>query len=149
MTMISYIIYFKGGCLSSWICLSIVIVTCCLFQTISIQELFLGDIHWTVSDLMDVIRGLCVTHLDKLALMPDCELRNSLLPEDKHLCHVNTLILEAPIDILLMRTLLECFPSDSVELETCKILPTQCDADKIVINKSPTEMVISKIKFVI
>ena len=103
------------------------------------KKLVLGDIHWTVSDVMDVIRGLCVTHLDELTLNPICDLRDSPLPEEKHLCHVNTLTWQAPVDILVMRTLLECFPSDSVKLDKCKIL--YCESEKIAINSPPREMV--------
>ena len=103
------------------------------------KKLWLGGIHWTVSDVMDVIRGLCVTHLDKLTLESPCDLRDSLLPEEKHLCHVNTLTWQAPVDILVMRTLLECFPSDSAKLDKCKIL--HCESEKIAINSPPREMV--------
>ena len=90
---------------------------------------------------MDVIKRLRVTHLNELGLWPDCKLSDSPLPEDKHLCHVNTTRWEAPVDILVMRNLLEIFPSDSVKLVKCKILSEQCEADKITINNPPTEMV--------
>ena len=87
---------------------------------------------------MGVIRGLCVTHLDELRLLPDCELRDSPLPENKHLCHVNTLTWRAPVDISVMRTLLEGFVSGSVKLDKCKIL--HYESEMISINSPPIEM---------
>ena len=102
------------------------------------KELWLCDIDWSVTDVMDVIRGLRVTHLDKLSLSLGCKLRDSALP-DKHLCHLYTLVWwAAPVDILVMRTLLECFPSHSVRLHDCEIL--HCE-EKITITNPPAEMV--------
>ena len=96
------------------------------------------DIDWSVTDVMDVIRGLRVTHLDALMLLYGCKLRDSALP-DKHLCHLDTLWwMTAPVDIRVMRTLLECFPSDSVRLDYCEIL--HCE-EKITITNPPAEMV--------
>ena len=79
-----------------------------------------------------------MTHLDKLTLCDDCELRDSALP-DKDVCNVDTLTWHAPVDILVMRTLLECFPFYSVKLHKCKILHRE--SEKITINSSPGEMV--------
>ena len=102
------------------------------------KELGLCDIDWSVKDVMDVIRGLRVTHLDTLMLWPGCMLRDSALP-DKHLCHLYTLLWwKAPVDILVLRTLLGCFPSQSVTLDHCEIL--HCE-EKITITNPPTKMV--------
>ena len=102
------------------------------------KRLWLNKLHWTVSDLVDLIRGLHVTHLDELVLRPSCELSDTPL-RDKHICHVNALTWRAPVDILVMRTLLECFTFDSVRLNKCKIL--YCEFEKIVSNNPPGEMV--------
>ena len=100
----------------------------------------LGKIQWCVSELMDVIKGLQVTHLEKLVLLFECQLKDSTLPEDKHPCRVNRMVWErAPIDILVMRSLLEYFPTDSVEPRQCKII--HCESEKITINNPPAEMV--------
>ena len=108
------------------------------------KKVWLDNVHWSVAYLMNVFRGLRVTHLDQLILGRDCKLRDSPLP-DKHLCHLNTLTWWASVDILVMRTLLDCFPSDSIKLEDCKILLERGGAEKITINNPSTEMVINYI----
>ena len=62
-----------------------------------------------------------------------------LLLEDSHLCRVNTLTWMVPVDILVIRTLLEYFPPFSVRLDKCKILHSE--SEKLAINSAAHEMV--------
>ena len=98
----------------------------------------MATIHWSVSDLMDVIRGLRVTHLDDITLMPECELSDS--PVDNHICPISKLTWMAPVDILVMRTLLKCFTILTVEMESCRIM--NCDTERVIFNRMPKQMVI-------
>ena len=101
-----------------------------------------ADIRWTVANLIEVIQKLQVSKLECLQIQAGCELKHSPLPKNRHVsCQLNALSWwKAPVDIMVMNILLDWFPSVSVELDSCRILPR--NEGKIIINRPPTQMVI-------
>ena len=69
----------------------------------------------------------------------DCQLSDSPLPEIRHICNVSTTTWTAPVDVIVMRSLLDILPSDTLRLKRCSILP--CAENEITLNNSPDVMV--------
>ena len=85
------------------------------------------------------MKGLGLSHLDGLILYPECQLIDSPLRNIRHICNVTITTWGAPVDFIVMRTLLKILPSATVELEGCRILP--CKEKKMTLDNSPEEMV--------